>query len=181
MMNKIIFISGWGTNETIWQNIINILDPRFERIHIPWWECLGENNIFLTGLNTLGRGKLKRGIFFTGFTLIELLVVIAIIAILMAILFPALRAAQEQGRRIVCLSNLKQLTMGWMNYADDNDDKICGGWVNYNNPDAWVELASEGAPESEQIKAMQSGTLFSYVDELEEVRVQPRLPAGGAE
>ena len=98
-----------------------------------------------------------------GFTLIELLVVIAIIAILMAILFPALRAAQEQGKRIVCLSNLKQLTMGWMNYADDNDDKICGGWVNYNNPDAWVELVEKGASESEQILAMQSGALFPYV------------------
>ena len=49
-----------------------------------------------------------------------------------------------------------------MNYADDNDDKICGGWVNYGNPDAWVELVEKGAPESEQIQAMQSGALFPY-------------------
>jgi len=48
----------------------------------------------------------KRG----GFTLIELLVVIAVIAILMAILMPALNRAREQGKRAVCLSNLKQLT-----------------------------------------------------------------------
>ena len=54
----------------------------------------------------------------TGFTLIELLVVIAIIAILMAILMPALHRVREQGRRIVCESNLKTLTMSWIMYAD---------------------------------------------------------------
>lgn len=44
-----------------------------------------------------------------GFTLIELLVVIAIIAVLMAVLMPALQRAREQGKRAVCLSNVKQL------------------------------------------------------------------------
>ena len=62
-----------------------------------------------------------------GFTLIELLVVIAIIAILMAILMPALNRAREQGRRVVCEHNLKQLTLAWIIYADDNDDKIANG------------------------------------------------------
>ena len=52
------------------------------------------------------------------FTLIELLVVIAIIALLMAILMPTLRRAREQGQRAVCLSNLKQLTLAWIMYAD---------------------------------------------------------------
>jgi len=46
-----------------------------------------------------------------GFTLIELLVVIAIIALLMAILMPALNLAREQGKRAVCLSHLRQLNM----------------------------------------------------------------------
>jgi len=46
-----------------------------------------------------------------GFALIELLVVIAIIALLMAILIPALHRAREQGKRVVCLNNLKQLTL----------------------------------------------------------------------
>ena len=62
-----------------------------------------------------------------GFTLIELLVVIAIIAILMAILMPALKRAREQGQRAACLSNLKNLTLAWIMYADDNSDRIVNG------------------------------------------------------
>jgi len=62
-----------------------------------------------------------------GFTLIELLVVIAIIAILMAILMPALSRVKEQGKRIVCESNLKTLTLTWIMYADENDGKIVNG------------------------------------------------------
>jgi prepilin-type N-terminal cleavage/methylation domain-containing protein/prepilin-type processing-associated H-X9-DG protein len=62
-----------------------------------------------------------------GFTLIELLVVISIIAILMAILMPALKRAKEQGQRSVCQGNLKNLTLAWIMYADGNDDKIVNG------------------------------------------------------
>lgn len=62
-----------------------------------------------------------------GFTLIELLVVIAIIAILMGILMPALNRVREQGKRMVCLSNLKTLTLSWIMYADENDGKIANG------------------------------------------------------
>lgn len=71
------------------------------------------------------KAVLKRGR--EGFTLIELLVVIAIIAVLMAILMPALNRAREQGKRATCLSNLKQLTVAWILYADENDDKIVNG------------------------------------------------------
>ena len=62
-----------------------------------------------------------------GFTLVELLVVIAIIALLMAVLMPALTKAREQGKRVVCLNNLKQLTLAWMNYATANNDKLVNG------------------------------------------------------
>jgi len=62
-----------------------------------------------------------------GFTLIELLVVIAIIAVLMAILMPALSRVKEQGKRVVCENNLKTLTLIWIMYADENDGKIVNG------------------------------------------------------
>ena len=58
------------------------------------------------------------------FTLIELLVVIAIIALLMAILLPALSRAREQGKRAVCLQHLKQLMVSWHMYCDDNSEKV---------------------------------------------------------
>ena len=65
------------------------------------------------------------------FTLIELLVVIAIIAILAAILFPVFARARENARRASCMSNLKQIGLGIMQYTQDYDEHLPAGFLSY--------------------------------------------------
>jgi len=99
-----------------------------------------------------------------GFTLIELLVVIAIIAILMAILIPTLNRARELGKRAACLSNLRQLTLAWIMYADDNDGKIVYARVGWrqNYGMGWVGQPGRNESEAKKIKHIKEGLLFPY-------------------
>ncbi|MDH4238947.1 MAG: prepilin-type N-terminal cleavage/methylation domain-containing protein [Phycisphaerae bacterium] len=110
-----------------------------------------------------------------GFTLIELLVVIAIISLLMALLLPALERAREQGKRIVCLNNLRQLTLAWNAYSDDFDGRIvCGDTGEYDNytpyghnyhldeiPWCMKDWAA-GTTLEEKETAIREGALFPY-------------------
>jgi len=87
-----------------------------------------------------------------GFTLIELLVVIAIIALLMAILLPALQRVKEQARTISCRSNLRQYGVVERMYLDDNEGRF---------PNPWHWLYSDfGGPER---KDEPDGPLWPYI------------------
>jgi prepilin-type N-terminal cleavage/methylation domain-containing protein len=111
-----------------------------------------------------------------GFTLIELLVVIAIIAVLLAILMPALKRVKEQGKRAVCLNNLKQLSLAWILYADENDDKLVNGAIGYSNSNqtwgdhrnelAWVDEYSN-TDTVVQIRGIKNGALWPYLEDVD--------------
>jgi len=71
------------------------------------------------------------------FTLIELLVVLSIISMLMSVLLPSLKKAKEQGRRVVCMSNVRQFVMAWSTYATENNERICSSYTHLNKPNPW--------------------------------------------
>jgi prepilin-type N-terminal cleavage/methylation domain-containing protein/prepilin-type processing-associated H-X9-DG protein len=122
-----------------------------------------------------------------GFTLIELLVVISVIAVLMAILMPVMGRVRESGQRAVCLSNLRQLTLAWILYAEENDGRLVGG--------VGFEIANQGGktlkrwmgtafqfPENRSaiVENPDKGALWPFIQDIDAYRCPRGFPGHAA-
>ena len=97
-----------------------------------------------------------------GFTLIELLVVIATIAILLAILMPALHLARDNAQRVHCVANTKTLALGWYIYKDDFDGKLVPAHT-LDNPIQWVGQEPATGTLDQKKDSIRRGLLYPYV------------------
>jgi prepilin-type N-terminal cleavage/methylation domain-containing protein/prepilin-type processing-associated H-X9-DG protein len=113
-----------------------------------------------------------------GFTLVELLVVIGIIALLISILLPALRKAQETARRVHCASNMKTLTTAYMLYCDDNKQILPDSWpdrqpvnartqIPWHRGDGYQSVQGWGTQYGNKELAFKDGCLYKYINNVQ--------------
>lgn len=115
-----------------------------------------------------------------GFTLIELLVVIAIISLLLSIIVPSLKLVKQKAASIVCMTNAKNLSLGWFSYKEENNGSIMSarmdatddqgamvGWIGIPRTAAGGTLSiTQTTPEvtdEDEIRGLEVGRLWDYV------------------
>ena len=114
----------------------------------------------------------------SAFTLVELLVVVGIIAILIAILMPALGRARDQARGVQCSSNLRTLMTGALMFAQDHKGHLFGNWSDAMNPDEEKRDFLAGNTMNWEM-APQAGTLWRYIKSEQIYRCPSRDQEGG--
>lgn len=114
------------------------------------------------------------------FTLIELLVVISIIAVLLAVILPALKVAKQQAQAIVCLANLRSLSTAWYTYTGENNGKLVPGNIpNSSSRNFWVSAPQDEASNyrgiqpvllEDELRGIERGLLYSYIKDVKTYR-----------
>src|SRR5256885_1373731 len=96
-----------------------------------------------------------------GFTILELLAVVATIAILAALLLPALNKAKIKAQRTTCLASLRELGRAWYMYKDDYNDRLVESYP-VNNSNTWVLGNMRDAAQAGNADLIRQGKLFAY-------------------
>jgi prepilin-type N-terminal cleavage/methylation domain-containing protein len=112
------------------------------------------------------------------FTLVELLVVIGIIAILIAILMPALSRAKDQANGVKCSANMRTMMLAALMFAQDHKGCMFGNWSDFNNPDEEKRDFLAGSTQDWN-QAPKAGTLWRYIKDENVYRCPSRDQEGG--